>query len=175
MELDNFNDTMDNSSRNVDFLNFKFGRIFVVFSITNSLNEDLDVCYVIDWKNVFPSLLSMKVTFKAIVYIYDQKSFNNLVMTFHEEDFMDDISLEYGFYQASKQEVFLSRLLGPWMNLPLLLYAYLYFSQERKSAHEDILASRSLLAWVPIYECPFPKEKRLYKLKLNLNAIWLIL
>jgi hypothetical protein len=39
----------------------------------------------------------MKVTFKAIVHVYDQKSFNNLVMTLEEEDFMDDISMEYGF------------------------------------------------------------------------------
>ncbi len=99
-----------------------------MFSTTNSLNEDLDICYVIDWKSVFLSLFSMKVTFKAIVYICDQTSFNNLVVTLHKEDFKDDISMEYGFYQASKQEVLLSRLFGPWMNLPLLLYAYLFFS-----------------------------------------------
>jgi hypothetical protein len=56
----------------------------------------------------------MKVTFKAIVCICDQKSFNNLVVIFQEEGFMDDISMEYGFYQASKQEVLLSRSLGSW-------------------------------------------------------------
>jgi hypothetical protein len=45
----------------------------------------------------------MKVAFEAIIYICDQKSFNNLVVTIQEEDFKDDISMEYGFYQASKQ------------------------------------------------------------------------
>jgi hypothetical protein len=40
----------------------------------------------------------MKVTFKTIVYICDQKPFSNLVITFQEEDFMDDISMEYKFY-----------------------------------------------------------------------------
>jgi hypothetical protein len=40
----------------------------------------------------------MKVNFKAIVCICDQKSFNNLVVTLYEEDFMDEIFMEYGFY-----------------------------------------------------------------------------
>jgi hypothetical protein len=40
----------------------------------------------------------MKVAFKAIICICDQKSFNNLVITLQEEDFMDDISMEYKFY-----------------------------------------------------------------------------
>jgi hypothetical protein len=69
---------------------------------TNSLNKDLDICFVIDRKSVFLNLLSMKVTLKAIVYICDQFFFNSLIVTLHEEDFMDDISMEYGFYQASK-------------------------------------------------------------------------
>jgi len=47
---------------------------------------------------------------------------------------MDDISMEYGFYQASKQEVPLSRSSGSWMNLPLLVYVYLFPSQEGKFA-----------------------------------------
>jgi hypothetical protein len=40
----------------------------------------------------------MKVTFRAIVCICDKKSFNNLVLTFQEKDFIDDISMDYGFY-----------------------------------------------------------------------------
>jgi hypothetical protein len=40
----------------------------------------------------------MKITFKAIAYIYNHKSFNNLVGTFHEEDFKDDIFMVYKFY-----------------------------------------------------------------------------
>jgi hypothetical protein len=55
---------MDSSSRNVDFLNSKFGRIFVVFFSMNSLTEDLEISFQIDWKNVFLSLLFIKVTFK---------------------------------------------------------------------------------------------------------------
>jgi hypothetical protein len=56
----------------------------------------------------------------------NQNVFNNLVVTLQEKDFMDDISMEYRFYQASKQEVPLSRSLGSWMNLPLLVYTYLF-------------------------------------------------
>lgn len=103
LKLDNLKDVVDNSLRNVDFLNNKSKRMFVVFLITNSLNEDPNVCSIIDWKNVLLNLLSMKVAFEAIIYICDQKSFNNLVVTIQEEDFKDDISMEYGFYQASKQ------------------------------------------------------------------------
>ncbi len=117
LKLDNLKDVVDNSLRNVDFLNNKSKRMFVVFLITNSLNEDPNVCSIIDWKNVHLNLLSMKVAFKAIIYICDQKSFNNLVVTVQEEDFKDDISMEYGFYQASKQEVPLARSLNLWMNL----------------------------------------------------------
>jgi hypothetical protein len=69
-----------------------------VFSTTNSLSEDLNIYFLIDWKNVLSNLLSMKVGFKIIVCICDQKFFNNLVVTFQEEDFMDDISMEYTFY-----------------------------------------------------------------------------
>ncbi len=114
LEFDNFKDVVDKYSRNVDVLNSKFGRIFIVFLIINSLNEDPNVYSQIDWKNVLSSLLCMKVTFKAIVCICDQKSFNNLVVTFQEEGFINDISMEYGFYQASKHEVPLSRSLGSW-------------------------------------------------------------
>jgi hypothetical protein len=58
-----------------------------MFLTMNSISKDLNVYFLIDWKNVFLNLLSMKVTFKAIVYIYNQKHFNNLVITFQEEDF----------------------------------------------------------------------------------------
>ncbi len=98
LELNSLKDVVDNSLRNVDSLNHKLGRIFVLFSTMNSLSEDPKLYYLIDWKNVLSSLLSMKVNFKAIVYICDQKSFNNLVITVHEEDFMDDISMDYSFY-----------------------------------------------------------------------------
>jgi hypothetical protein len=40
----------------------------------------------------------MKITFKAIACIYEHKSFNNLIFTFHENDFKDDISMVYIFY-----------------------------------------------------------------------------
>jgi hypothetical protein len=82
LKLDNLKDVVDGSLRNVNFQKSKFGRIFVVFLTTNSLTEDIDVCSQIDWKSVLSSLLSMKVCFKAIVCICDQKSFNNLVITF---------------------------------------------------------------------------------------------
>lgn len=65
LELNSLKDIMDSFSRNVDFLNNKFGRIFVVFSTMNSLIKDLDISSQTNWKNVFSSLLSMKVTFKV--------------------------------------------------------------------------------------------------------------
>ncbi len=73
LELDSLKDAMGGSSRNVDILNHKLRKTFVVFSTTNSLNKDLDVCFLIDWKSVFLSLLSMKVVFKAIFYICKPK------------------------------------------------------------------------------------------------------
>jgi hypothetical protein len=80
LELDNLKDIMDGYSRNVNFLNI-LGRTFVVFLTTNSVKEDLNVYSLIDWKNVLLSLLSMKVAFKVINCIYDEESFNNLVIT----------------------------------------------------------------------------------------------
>jgi hypothetical protein len=71
---------------------------FAMFFMTNSLSKDLDIFSLIDWKSLLSSLFSMKVAFKAIICICDQKSFNNLVITLQEEDFMDDISMEYKFY-----------------------------------------------------------------------------
>jgi hypothetical protein len=44
----------------------------------------------------------MKVTFKVVVCICDEKFFNNLVVTLQEEGISNKISMEYGFYQASK-------------------------------------------------------------------------
>jgi hypothetical protein len=81
LELDNLKDVVDNSSRTIDFLNNKSRRTFFVFSTTNSLSEDPNICIIIDWKNVLSNLLSMKVAFKKLVCIWDQKSFNNLVIT----------------------------------------------------------------------------------------------
>jgi hypothetical protein len=81
LELDSLKDVMDNSSRNVDFLNNKSRRTFVVFSTTNSLSKNPNVYILTDWKNVFSNLLSMKVAFKTIICICNQKSFNNLVIT----------------------------------------------------------------------------------------------
>jgi hypothetical protein len=69
LELNNLKDVVEGSSRNVDFLNNKSRRTFVVFLTTNSLNEDLDVCSLTDWKSVLLSLLSMKVAFKTIICI----------------------------------------------------------------------------------------------------------
>jgi hypothetical protein len=40
----------------------------------------------------------MKVAFKAIACICDQKSFNNLVVTLQEEGILGDIFMEYVFY-----------------------------------------------------------------------------
>ncbi len=127
-------DVVDGSSRNVEFLNNKFGRIFVVFSTTNSLSKDPDIYSQTYWKNVLSSLLSMKVAFIAIICICDQKYFNNLVITLQEEDFVDDIFMEYVFYMVSKQEVPLSKSLGSLMNLPFLLYAYI-FLYKKESLH----------------------------------------
>lgn len=61
------------------------------------------------------------------------------------------------------------------MNLPLLVYAYFLPSKERKSTQVNILASRHFLVWAPICNCPFLEKQRLYKLKLNLDVIRLIL
>jgi hypothetical protein len=72
LEFDNLKDIVDGYLRNVDFLNNKLGRTFVVFLTMNSLREDPYIYYLIDWKNVLLSLLSMKVAFKAIVCICDQ-------------------------------------------------------------------------------------------------------
>jgi hypothetical protein len=132
LEFDNLKDVMDGSSRNVDFLNHKSMKTFAMFSTTNYLSEDLDVYSLIDWKSVISSLLSMKVAFKAIVCICNQKSFNNLVVTLQKEDFMDDIFMEYEFYKASKLEVLLLKSLGFWMNLPLVVYTYLFSFIRRK-------------------------------------------
>lgn len=82
LELDSLKDVVDNFSRNVNFLNSKSRRIFVVFLTINFLIEGPDICFQIDWKNVLLSLLSMKAAFKIIICICDQKLFNNLVITF---------------------------------------------------------------------------------------------
>ncbi len=76
-----------------------------MFSTTYSLSKDPNICFLIDW-NVISSLLSMKVAFKTIVCICDQKSFSNLVVTFEEEDFMDNISMEYGFTKLPSKKFF---------------------------------------------------------------------
>jgi len=155
LELDNLKDVMDGSSRNVDFLNHKSMRTFAMFSTTNYLSEDLDVYSLIDWKSVISSLLSMKVAFKAIVYICNQIFFNNLVVTFQKEDFMDDIFMEYEFYKASKQVVLLLRSSCFWMNLPFLVYIYLFSFTRRKvcaSWYFGVKASSSMgpLLWLSI-------------------------
>jgi hypothetical protein len=80
LEFDSLEDALDDSSMNVEFLSNKSRRIFVIFSTMNSLNEDPDVCSQTDWNSVLLSLF-MKVAFKAIVCICNQKSFNNLVVT----------------------------------------------------------------------------------------------
>jgi hypothetical protein len=98
LELDNLKDVVEGSSRNVNFVNNKSKKTFVVFLIMNSLSKDPDICFLTNWKSVRSNFLSMMVAFKKIVYICGHKSFNNLVITFQEEDFMDDISMEYKFY-----------------------------------------------------------------------------
>ncbi len=150
---------------------YKSETTFAMFSTTNFLSEDPYICSLIDQKSVLSSLLSMKVNFKAIVCVCDQILFNNLIITLQEEDLMDDISMEYEFYEASKQEIPLLRSLSSWMNLPLLVYAYLFPSQEGKSMQTYILALRHLPTWVLVCDCPFLEEQSLYKLELNLDAM----
>ncbi len=53
LELDNLKDVVNNCSRNVNFLTNNFGKTFVVFSTMNLLTKDLNVYFLIDWKNVF--------------------------------------------------------------------------------------------------------------------------
>ncbi len=45
LELDNFKDVVEGSLRNVDFLN-NSRKMFAMFFIMNSLNEDPDICSV---------------------------------------------------------------------------------------------------------------------------------
>jgi len=94
LEFDNLKDVIDDSSWNVNILNHKLGRTFAMFLTIKFLSEDPNVCSPTNWKSVLLSLLSMKVAFKAIVCICNQESFNNLVVTLQEEDFMDNISME---------------------------------------------------------------------------------
>jgi hypothetical protein len=75
LEFDNLKDVVDGSSRNV-FSNHKLRRTFVVFLTTNFLSENPNIYFLTDWKNVLSSLLSMKVVFKAIVCISNQKCRN---------------------------------------------------------------------------------------------------
>jgi hypothetical protein len=98
LEFDNLKDVMNDYSRNFDFMNNKSRRTFVVLWTTNSINRYPYVYSFPYWKNVFLSLLSMKVAFKVIVHICDHKFFINLVVTLQEEDFKDDISMDYKFY-----------------------------------------------------------------------------
>jgi hypothetical protein len=98
LELNSLKDAMDDFSRNVDFMNIKFGKIFAIFSTTNFLTKDPDVCSQTDWKSVFLSLLSMKVSSKVIVCTRNQKYFYNFVVAFQKDNFIDEISMEYGFY-----------------------------------------------------------------------------
>jgi hypothetical protein len=53
------------------------------------------------------------------------------------------------------------------MNLPLLLYVHLFFSQEGKSIQEDILASRCFPAWVPIYDYSFLKKTKVIEVQIQ--------
>jgi hypothetical protein len=67
LKFDNLKDVVDSCSRNVNFLNNKSRKTFAMFSITYSLSEDPNVCSLTNWKNIFSSLLSMKVAFKTII------------------------------------------------------------------------------------------------------------
>lgn len=69
LEFDSLKDIVYDSSRNVNFQSNKSRRIFVVFLTKNSLSENPDICFQIDWKSVFLSLLSMKVSLKVGVCI----------------------------------------------------------------------------------------------------------
>ncbi len=82
LELNNLKDVVEGSSRNVNFLNNKSRKTFVVFLIMNSLSEDLNIFSLTNWKSVLSSLLSMKVAFKKNIYICNHKFFNNLIATF---------------------------------------------------------------------------------------------
>jgi len=57
LELDSLKDVMDGSSRNVNFLNSKSGRIFHVFPIMNFLNKDPNVHSITEWMSVLSNLL----------------------------------------------------------------------------------------------------------------------
>ncbi len=70
-ELNNIKDVMHSCSRNVNILNNKSGRTFVVFFTTNSLSDDPNIYFFANKKSFFLNFLSMKVTFKVIVYICD--------------------------------------------------------------------------------------------------------
>ncbi len=89
LEFDNLKDIVNDHSRNINFLNNKSQRTFIVFLITYSLSKDPDVSSLIDWKNVLLSLLSMKVAFKAIICICKQKYFYKLFITLQEKYFKD--------------------------------------------------------------------------------------
>jgi hypothetical protein len=48
LELNNLKDIMDGYSRNVNFLNNKLGKTFVMFLTMNSLSKDPNICFLID-------------------------------------------------------------------------------------------------------------------------------
>jgi hypothetical protein len=158
LEFDNLKDIVDDCLRNVDFLNNKSRKTFVVFLTMNSLSKDLDVYSFIDWKSVISSLLCMKITFKGIAFIYDQKSFNNLVVTLHEKDFKDDISMVYKIlpsFQARSFSCevirFVDELAAFDSHLPLSFTG-------RKVYACKIFGVKASSSVVPTCDCPFLKK-----------------
>ncbi len=128
-----------------------------MFSTTYSLSKDPNICFLIDW-NVISSLLSMKVAFKTIVCICDQKSFSNLVVTFEEEDFMDNISMEYGFTKLPSKKFFYQGHQTCGWNCHFW-YMFFFASQEGKSTQADYLASMCVLHGSPSMTIHFWKSR----------------
>jgi hypothetical protein len=62
LELNNLKDVVDNSLRNVNFLNHELGKTFILFSTTKFLSKDLDICFLTNWKNVFQACCPQRLT-----------------------------------------------------------------------------------------------------------------
>ncbi len=115
--------------KNVEFLNIKPIRSIALFSITNYLVVNPNLCSLMGWRSVISNLLALKVKIKVIICICNSQSFNNLVFTLNGQDFNDKFSMEYGFYMASNQEVLLTPSSSSWMNkLILIMRTFCNFS-----------------------------------------------
>lgn len=169
-KVDNMASLLDviDKEKMASFLHDDATKKIIVVCTTHMIKDDPIVWIGLDWESFLQVMKHAKVSFKVVVCICDQDSFKNMFSMVMKSSHVMSFQFEFGQYMVKLAKVpGLSKRL---MTNLVILYAYLFPCKIGTNIKEDVFGNNELPSLEEHNTSSFPKDKRLYKNEIYLEA-----